>query len=194
MATRRRKRKIRRKKRLWPLILLILIVALSFNNERIGKKFYQFPNPELIVYYAQVNQVDPYLIAAVIKTESNFNSKAVSSKGAVGLMQLMPDTAKWIAEQMGEKNFKTEDLYNPETNIALGSWYLANLQKEFKGDAIIVLAAYNGGRGNVKKWLEKKNWTGEHKTLDQIPFPETRQYVRKVLWNYKMYNYLYDEV
>nr|WP_066639619.1 lytic transglycosylase domain-containing protein [Desulfolucanica intricata] len=190
-----RRRKVKRsKKRGWLIIFLILLVALAYNTDRLGKYFYPFPNPELIFYYAQINQVDPYLIAAIIKTESSFNDKAVSVKGAQGLMQIMPDTAKWIAEQMGENDFDPQELQNPETNIALGSWYLANLQKEFKGETILVLAAYNGGRGNVKKWLEEKHWTGEHKTIDQIPFPETRQYVRKVLWNYKMYNYLYNEV
>ena len=192
-VSRKRKTKLK-KKNFWTIILLVFITALFLNFDRFGKVFYSFPNQEIIFYYAQLNQVDPYLIAAVIKTESNFNNKAVSAKGALGLMQLMPDTAAWIANQMGKKDFKTQDLYNQETNIALGSWYLANLLKEFKGDTILVLASYNGGRGNVKEWLENKHWNGEHNTLDQIPFPETRQFVRKVLWNYKMYNYLYDDL
>ena len=192
-VTRKRKTKLK-KKNFWTIILLVIITTLVLNSDRFGKVFYTFPHRELIFYYAQVNQVDPYLIAAVIKTESNFDNKAVSPKGALGLMQLMPDTAAWIADQMGKKDLKKQDLYNQETNIALGSWYLANLMKEFKGDTILVIASYNAGRGNVKEWLEGKHWDGEHNTLDQIPFPETQQYVRKVLWNYKMYNYLYDEL
>ena len=193
MAVSRKRRTKLKKKNFWMLILLVIITTLVLNSDRLGKVFYSFPNQELIFYYAQLNQVDPYLIAAVIKTESNFDNKAVSAKGALGLMQLMPDTAAWIANQMGKKDFKTQDLYNRETNIALGSWYLANLMKEFKGNTIQVLAAYNGGRGNVKEWLETKQWDGNHNTLDQVPFPETKQFVRKVLWNYKMYNYLYDD-
>ncbi|ACV63230.1 Lytic transglycosylase catalytic [Desulfofarcimen acetoxidans DSM 771] len=191
-VSRRRKTRFKIKKFL-TLILLVLITTLFLNLDRFGKVLYSFPHRDIIFYYAQANQVDPYLIAAVIKTESNFDNKAVSAKGALGLMQLMPDTAEWIANQMGKNDFKTQDLYNEETNIALGSWYLANLHKEFKGDTILVLASYNGGRGNVKEWLESNHWNGEHNTLDQIPFPETRQFVRKVLWNYKMYNYLYDD-
>ncbi|MGB9826418.1 MAG: lytic transglycosylase domain-containing protein, partial [Desulfofundulus sp.] len=76
-------------------------------------------------------------------------------------------------------------------NICIGTWYLADLYRTFDRDTILVLAAYNGGQGNVQKWLEQRHWTGEKSKLDQIPFAETREFVRKVLWNYQVYRYLY---
>ncbi|GAB6157277.1 lytic transglycosylase domain-containing protein [Desulfotomaculum varum] len=146
---------------------------------------------EVIYHYAAVNKLDPLLVAAVIKTESNFNAQATSPKGARGLMQIMPDTANWISRQIGGVPVTPDQLYNPEINISLGTWYLADLLDEFNSDLVLATAAYNAGRGNVRSWLNGQYWTGEHKTIDQIPFWETRQYIRRVLWNYKVYRYLY---
>ncbi|MCL6560983.1 MAG: lytic transglycosylase domain-containing protein, partial [Firmicutes bacterium] len=133
------------------------------------------------------------LLAAVMKTESNFNSRAVSDKGARGLMQVMPDTGRWIAKQMGEPVFDPDRLFDPETSIKLGAWYIADLKREFRGDAVLILAAYNGGRGNVKEWISKNGLSAGEGSIDRIPFPETRQYVRKVLIYQKVYKYLYKE-
>lgn len=139
------------------------------------------------------NNVDPYLVAAIIKTESNFASGAESRMGARGIMQIMPETGIWAAEQMKLKGFHPDHLYETATNIKIGCWYLNNLNKEFKGNKILVVAAYNAGRGNVRQWLEKERWSGEQATLDQIPFPETREYVGRVLKNYRWYRHLYAE-
>lgn len=177
----------------WFLLLLILFLILVFNVERIGRHYYPFPYRELILHQAREHNLDPYLLAALIKTESNFRPDAESPKGARGLMQIMPDTGRWIAEQIGQEDFDPRLLTDPETNLRLGSWYLAHLYEEFDRDPILVLAAYNGGRGNVHAWLREARWTGEAGALEQIPFPETRQFVRKVLLNYRIYNLLYRE-
>ena len=173
------------------LLLIVLFLAAAFNAERIGRHYYPFPHQEMIFHYAQQHNLDPYLVAALIKTESNFRAGAESPKGAVGLMQIMPDTGRWIAAQRGQEEFDPQTLTDPETNLAFGTWYLAQLFAEFNQDPIIALAAYNGGRGNVQAWLRDARWTGEAKNLEQIPFPETRQFVRKVLLNYRIYNFLY---
>ncbi len=174
------------------LFILILLLLLLFKVDDVGRKLYPFPYREAITHHAIANDIDPYLLAAIIKVESNFNPNATSPAGAKGLLQIMPETGEWIANEMGKGDFTTDQLYDPETSIKMGAWYLANLKKEFVGDHALLLAAYNAGRGNVKKWLEEEHWTGEEKTIDQIPFPETRHYIRKVLWNYKVYQFLYD--
>jgi soluble lytic murein transglycosylase len=172
-------------------LLLFFILILIFYFKPIGRLFYPFPYQKNISYYAQKNDLNPYLLAAVIKTESNFNPRAISAKGARGLMQIMPKTGRWVALQTGQIEFKVEQLDEPEINICLGSWYLAELKREFYGNTILALAAYNGGRENVSRWLQQKQWVGELTKLDSLPFPETRQFIRKVLWNYKVYRYLY---
>ncbi len=177
-------------RKLWLLVAVLLVVAV-LNAERIGRHYYPLPYRETIYHYSQVHRLDPLLIAAVIRTESNFQANARSPKGAIGLMQIMPNTGRWIAEQLGEEDFEPGLLLDPEMNIEMGSWYLASLYDQFEGDPILVLAAYNGGRGNITEWLDNAQWTGEAHTLDQIPFPETRQYVRKVLATYRIYHLLY---
>ncbi|MBO8138276.1 MAG: lytic transglycosylase domain-containing protein [Desulfotomaculum sp.] len=175
------------------ILFLLLIFILLFRVDDIGRKFYPFPYRETITHYAEANGIDPFFLAALIKTESSFDPKAKSPAGAIGLLQIMPETGYWIAEQMKIPDFNPGKLYHPETSIRMGAWYLANLKQEFKGDQALVLAAYNAGRGNVKRWLEHQHWTGETKTIDQIPFPETRNYIRKVMFNYKVYKFLYNK-
>ncbi|WP_420795396.1 lytic transglycosylase domain-containing protein [Desulfofalx alkaliphila] len=186
----------RQKKKKMPYIKLILLLAIMlfvlFKSHDLAKQIYPFPYRESITHHAIANNIDPYLLAALIKTESNFNPEATSPAGARGLLQIMPDTGMWIADQMGRTDFNPDQLYNPEISINMGAWYLSNLKKEFPGDQALILAAYNAGRGNVSNWLENGYWTGETKNIDQIPFAETRHYVRKIMWNYKVYKLLYD--
>lgn len=184
----RKTRGIKRK-----LLLLLILSVMLLAHKDIGQLLYPFEHQEVISHYAGVNHLDPLLVATIIKTESNFNTQAVSPKGARGLMQIMPKTGDWIYQQISGGSLNQEKLFDVETNIALGTWYLKDLSDEFKGDLVLIIASYNAGRGNVKNWLNTQHWTGEHKTIDQIPFMETRQYIRKVLWNYKVYNYLYAD-
>jgi len=178
---------------LW-LILLVAALALAMNVERVGRHFFPFPYQEIVFRYAFREDLDPFLIAAVIKTESNFRAEACSRKGALGLMQVMPETGRWVAEETGEPPLLPDDLLDPETNIRLGTRYLAYLHTQFNDDPVLALAAYNAGRSNVLRWLEQAQWTGELATLDDIPFPETRRYVRRVLLAERIYRYLYRDM
>lgn len=185
------RRKVNRGKMRRRILLIFFLVLLALNVDSIGRVVYPFPYRETTFYYARVYNVDPFLLAAVMKTESDFNSRAVSVRGARGLMQIMPDTGRWVARQLGDHAFNPDRLFEPETSIKFGSWYIADLGKEFRGDTVLVLAAYNGGRGNVQEWLSNKDLSGGKSTIDQIPFPETRHYVKKVLLYHRIYSYLY---
>ena len=178
--------------------LFIFLVSLSaffvLQFEPVQRKyFYVYPYHDTVMKYAEVYHVDSNLTAAVIKSESKFKHTARSHRGAVGLMQLMPDTAEWIAGQMGDKNYSVESLHEPDRNIRYGTWYLAELEKEFKGNDVLALAAYNAGRGNVKSWMEENDWNYEFHDIDAIPFKETRDYVRQVIGDRKKYRELYPE-
>jgi len=133
--------------------------------------------------------LDPHLVAAVIRAESRFRPDATSPQGARGLMQVMPGTGRWVAEQMGLP-YDDDLLYDPEYNIRVGCWYLAALLREFAGDPVLALAAYNGGLTNVNIWLSERRWTGE---VVHIPFPETRHYVAAVLRDQRRYRIIYGE-
>lgn len=175
------------------VLLLIIFVILVMNVPNIGKVFFPYKYSNYITKYSEKYELDPYLVAAVIKTESNFDEGAKSNKNAYGLMQITPDTAEWAAEKMDIKNFNIKMLKDPEFNISMGCWYLNNLREEFNGDIELVLAAYNGGRGNVQKWLKSSDHSSDGKNLHYIPFKETDKYVKKVKVNYSVYKYLYNK-
>jgi len=176
------------------LTALAFAAGLAYSGGRwvLFTQLYPLAYKSLIFTYAEANAVDPYLVAAIIRTESGFRPDATSGQGARGLMQIMPETGRWAASRLGLE-FTPDALYDPEYNIKLGTWYLAELLREFAGDPVLALAAYNGGRGNVWTWLEQRQWTGEERTLDQIPFAETRRYVARVLRDHKRYLWLYGE-
>lgn len=102
-------------------------------------------------------------------------------------MQIMPDTGVWAAQQMGLDDFSPDQLFDPEINIAIGVWYLALLIRQFDGNEVLAVAAYNGGRTNVLRWLDEGIWSGERQSAASIPFPETRGYVQKVFSTYDWY-------
>ncbi len=178
--------------------LFIFIVSLSayfvLQFEPVQRKyFYVYPYHETVMKYADMYQVDSNLTAAVIKSESKFKHEAHSHRGAVGLMQLMPDTAEWIAKQLGDTGYSIEALHEPDRNIRYGTWYLSSLEREFHGNDILALAAYNAGRGNVHDWMKENNWSDNFKDIDAIPYKETRDYVRQVIGDQKKYRELYPE-
>ena len=137
--------------------------------------------------------LDPYLIMALIREESSFSRKAVSPVGARGLMQVMPLTALKIARTLLSSFSLAEDLDRPETNIALGTAYLAQMLQDFQGNLSLALAAYNAGPHNLKRWLEENPLTEEAEFIENIPFPETRAYVKRTLLSYHLYKSLYEE-
>lgn len=184
---------IRRLKRSLIFLIIILVGAFSLaQTPMVQKIYYPYLYRPIIEKYSAMYDVDPLLVVAVIRAESKFLPQSKSHKGAQGLMQLMPETAQWIADSVGDKNFSQADLKEPEKNIQFGTWYLANLQKEFK-NTMLVLAAYNGGRGHVKEWIQTKQLDLTHLKQEDIPFGETREYVQRVLKNYTKYNTLYSE-
>jgi soluble lytic murein transglycosylase len=122
--------------------------------------------------------------------ESKYYPNAVSKKGARGLMQIMPRTGEWVAQQLDLEGFHPDYLFDPEINIKIGTWYLSYLMKQFNGDLTLVLAAYNGGQGNVRDWLQQRNSNKEN-DLEDFPFRETRQYVIKINRVYRVYKRLY---
>ena len=129
--------------------------------------------------------VEPSLVAAVIKAESRFDPEATSSRGAYGLMQLLPETARFVSERAGISG----DFRDPETNIRIGTRYLSYLQSRYEGDQRLALAAYNSGEGRVDRWLSR----GDFDVSRDIPFAETRDYVRNVTESQKVYEDLYGE-
>jgi soluble lytic murein transglycosylase len=131
---------------------------------------YPLEYEHIIRGHARTYDLDPALLAAVIYTESRFDPSARSSAGAVGLMQLLPDTAKGIALRTGGNRFVVADLLDPEINVRYGSWYLDHLRDRY-GDTRLALAAYHAGQGNVDAWLRSGGG---------IRFPETRAYLDAV--------------
>ena len=137
---------------------------------------------QIVLGHASNYDLDPALLAAVIYQESRFRADARSSSGAIGLMQLMPETAQGIADHTGGSRFKLSDLDDPEINVRYGAWYLSHLIKKY-GSEKLALAAYNAGQQNVDNWLA----SGEG-----IAFPETRAYVKRVEELKKLYRRIYQ--
>ena len=156
------------------------------------KRTYRLMYPDIVMEMSAEYDVDPYLVAAVIHCESSNNKEAVSPVGAMGLMQIMPDTGGWIAGKLEMEDFTEKQLFEPETNIRFGCWYLNYLSDKFDGNRISVLAAYNGGPGNVEKWLNDERYS-QGGQLTYIPFPETERYIEKVQRAYEKYLTLYEK-
>lgn len=189
--------KTKRKMSFWKKLLLMILVLASLSyfiwqNEDFQRKYlYPYDYQDTINFYADRYEVDRNLVASVILAESKFRQDATSVHGARGLMQIVPETGSWIATQIEDDSFSVDKLYNVNMNIKYGTWYLSELQTEFEGNEVLALAAYNAGRGNVYGWMEKYHWDINFKDYTKIPFPETREYVKRVLENKKHYNRLY---
>lgn len=173
------------------LITAVLIVVIINSATWIMRALFPVYHRDLIFKYSKEYRVDPYLVAAVIKAESKFYHKAQSRKDARGLMQISPVTGMWAADMLGIEDYSPEKLFEPQINIMIGCWYIHILEKEFGGDLGNVIAAYNGGSGNVRKWLADERYSRDGRSLDYIPFRETREYVEKVIYNYRIYSNLY---
>jgi soluble lytic murein transglycosylase len=180
------------RKRVLLLLLIGLIGVLFLNSNWLARMMYPIEFKEDIRASASNYGVDPHLIAAIIRTETNYSTGQVSKKGALGLMQIMPDTADWIFQKADFKNVTEDMLQNrPDVSIEVGAWYLQSLHKQFDQNTVAVIAAYNAGPGNVRKWLDSGKWDGKLDTADQIPYGETRHYVQRVIYYYNKYKDLY---
>ena len=173
------------------LIFIIMIVIAAVLLLKLPPVLYPISYNEEVRTAAATNDVDPMLVFALIKAESNFQPEAVSKSGAVGLMQLMPDTAAWIA---GKTNLEYDKamLSQPQCNIQMGTWYLSYLLEEFNGDIALAIVSYNAGYGRVKEWLKLEIWDGTAEDSVNIPYEESRDYLRRVLANYDKYKSLYE--
>lgn len=150
---------------------------------------YPFPYVDQIESWSQQRQLNPMLVTALIRQESRFEPNIKSVAGAVGLMQVMPDTATYIANNIKLKEFKLDD---PETNIKLGTWYLDYTHAEYSNNTMLAVASYNAGPGAVGSWLSKSKTQDPDEFVENIPYDETRGYVKSVMGNYWNYLRLYN--
>jgi peptidoglycan lytic transglycosylase len=146
--------------------------------------WHPFRYQEIVLGHAQNYHLDPALLAAVIYQESKFDADAKSDRGAIGLMQLLPDTAKGIAARTGGSKFRVFDLYDPELNVRYGAWYLRHLLDKY-GSERTALAAYNAGQANVDSWRTRRIG---------IQFDETKQFVDRVESLKKTYRHAYSSL
>ncbi len=191
-----RREKRRKRKKLFRIFLLffaIVLVTLFIKKDNLKRMKYSLEYDNYVQKYAEEHDMDPLFIHSVIFAESNHNPDAISNRGAVGLMQIMPETGYWISSKMGEKDFGENDLKDPETNIKMGTWLLNYLMDEFNDNEKSVLAAYNAGIGNVQEWLKNYEYSSDGQNLDNIPFRETEEYVEKIRNAYASYKELYPD-
>lgn len=150
---------------------------------------YPFPFFDIVTSWSQQRQLNPLLVVSLIRQESRFEPKIRSVAGAVGLMQVMPGTGDWIAQKIGVKQYNPE---NPNDNVKLGTWYLDHTHDEYSNNSMLAVASYNAGPGNVAKWLSQRPLSDPDEFVENIPFDETRNYVKNVFGNYWNYSRLYN--
>lgn len=181
------------KKRAFVVIALFAVIVLlivSYQTE-IKQLIYPREYEELVSKYSSEYGVPESLVYAVIYTESRFKPDARSSVGAIGLMQLMPDTLDWLSRLLDEPN-PSGNIEDPETNIKYGTYYLKHLMDRF-GSWETALAAYNAGHGRVTQWLKDERYSKDGSTLYNIPIEETKNYVNKVMSACDIYKEIYND-
>lgn len=167
-----------------------------YENEQYQKALRNYPvaYTDLIKSYAAQYELDPYLVQSIMRCESSNDPSVVSKVGAIGLMQIMPDTGTWIAHKLDLDDVYNEQmLYDPETNIEFGCWYLRFLCGRFDGNVKQMIAAYNAGHGSVEDWLSNPQYSQDGE-LTTIPFEETARYYDKVTAAYENYTTLYPDL
>ena len=163
----------------------IRLATILKNRELRYPLYYQ----DLVEGYSKKYNLDPFLVFAIIWQESRFGKVDVSSASAIGLMQIIPSTGAWIAKRMRRRNYRTDRLFEPKTNIVFGCYYFRHLLDRFDNNIILALCAYNGGPENTSNWFSKENDLDEF--VESIPFPETYNYVKRVISAYQQYQSLY---
>jgi soluble lytic murein transglycosylase len=169
---------------------LLAAIVVSAMNQAVHNSGLPLSDVAIIRHQASKKHLDPALIAAVIYAESKFEPRP-SSAGAQGLMQILPATAYYLAHLSGGSSFTASDLARPEINVAYGSYYLRYLLDHYGGNEMLAVAAYNGGLANVDRWQAKAQAQGGALTVGSIPFPETREYVQRVLAAQQEYRQTY---
>ncbi len=179
------------------LIIILIMIFILFGvlkiHIRILEKMYPKNYSNFVTMYAKEYQVDENLIYAIIKAESNFNPEAVSGKSAYGLMQIVEETAIDVARRI-EPNLTAEEvmdnIFDVDFNIQLGTKYVSMLLEQYDGNIPLALTAYNAGIGTVNNWIEKGVLQSDGSDIENIPYKETNQYVRKILRDYDIYQNL----
>lgn len=190
---------MRASRRIVAIILIFCIaVAIGIGVDLLWNEIEQKSHPqtyaELVTRYSAEYNIPEYIIYAVIKTESDFDPTAESTAGAIGLMQMMPETFAWLTGDEHLREYLPPSALNePDVSIRYGTYYLRYLFRQFDYHWDHALAAYNGGEGNVAKWLADPECIDEEGNLTYIPFPETRSYVSKVNEAIEVYRKLYYE-
>ncbi|AZN42423.1 lytic transglycosylase domain-containing protein [Paenibacillus albus] len=191
----KKKRRNKFRRRVILILVIALLTLLFVRSEWMSHWMYPVKYRSDIVISATNYKLEPHLVAAIIRVETNYKPGVVSKKGAIGVMQLMPDTAKWIIERGGFTNVTLDAISNqPDIGIEMGSWYLNALYNQFDGNMYTVIAAYNAGPGTVNRWLKAGTWDGKLETVDQVPYGETRHYVQRVIYYYNKYKDLYPDL
>jgi soluble lytic murein transglycosylase len=171
---------------IWAVLILVLFFLVNIEN-KVGlsdRNRYD----EYISQYSNKFDIDAQLVRSVIKKESNINPEIVSNKGAIGLMQIMPKTAREIAVQLNVSDYYSDMLKDPQVNIMFGTYYLRKLLDYYNNNLILALAAYNAGIGNVDMW--RKEIPNLHINVEKIPFNETKNYVKSVIFIYKVHRFI----
>ncbi|OKH19039.1 transglycosylase SLT domain-containing protein [[Limnothrix rosea] IAM M-220] len=150
---------------------------------------FPFPYADQILKHSADNELNPLLVVSLMRQESRFEKEIQSPVGATGLMQVMPATGEWIADQIDDTEYS---LNNPEDNIQFGTWYLRYTHREYDDNSMLAIASYNAGPGNVAKWVRRFDTSDPDFFVEQIPFNETKGYVEAVFANYWNYKRLYD--
>ncbi|MGX6449929.1 lytic transglycosylase domain-containing protein, partial [Patulibacter sp. S7RM1-6] len=163
------------------IAVLAWAVAGSHVRDAVDEIRLPLKHDDIIRQQAREKDLDPALIAAVIYAESRFRDNQESGAGAMGLMQVTPDTARDIARQSGANTFAIGDLHTADVNIRYGTWRLRDMLERFDGDTTLAVAAYNAGPENAKRWQSEAAAAGHAVRVRDITFPETRNYVQKVL-------------
>ncbi len=172
------------------LVLILVLAAAAFTADKVIHALYPLEYSEYVETYAAEYGVDPYLVYAVIKCESGYDTQAVSSADAKGLMQLTDDTFRWVMTKTGETDLEVDDLFDPQINIRYGVKLLSLHLQEFGGQDT-AMAAYHAGRTTVTNWLKNPAYSANGDTLDVIPYQETASYVERVERTKEVYKHLY---
>lgn len=184
------------KKYIKAIVILVIAIIVLFKFVKIQdiilKNIYPIKYSDYVEKYSEKYGVDKFLVYAIIKGESNFNPNSESSVGAYGLMQIMEETAKETAKNV-EYNFENKNcLYEPEINIMLGTKYFSELLKRYNNNIHLSLIAYNAGIGNVSNWIKDGTIREDGQDIENVPFKETNNYVRKIIRDYDIYKELYN--
>ena len=177
------------------LLILASIIFILFKvikiDDIIMKKLYPLKYSEYVEKYAKEYNMDKYMVYAIIKAESNFDENAKSPSNAIGLMQIMETTALETANKM-DLEVTEEELFKPEINIKIGLKYFTYLLNHYNNNYPLAIIAYNAGMGNVDSWIKNGTIKEDGTDIENVPYKETNNYVRKILRDYEIYKGLYN--